>query len=112
MSSSAIAFQSPAKLQTEMATVQTTSHLQQSLQKIVNRVARGAFLTEKEIEVLRALASGIRQNELAGELGLTKGAIAARVKKAMRSLDCETLNQAIAVATKWGYLDGPEQSLH
>ncbi len=87
-------------------------HLQQSFQKIVNRVARGAFLTEKEIEVLRALASGIRQNELAGELGLTKGAIAARVKKAMRSLDCETLNQAIAVATKWGYLDGPEQSLH
>lgn len=86
--------------------------LDRSFQQIVNRVARGAFLTDKEIEVLRALASGVRQTELADELGLTKGAIAARVKKAMHSLDCSTLNHAIAVATKWGYLDGPDQALH
>lgn len=76
--------------------------------EIVNQVARGAFLSRKEMEVLTLLASGLRQTEIANRIGVTVGAVRQRTKKALEALDCRTPEQAVAVAAQWGYLDQPQ----
>lgn len=72
--------------------------------QIVNEVARGFFLSERERAVLRLLATGLRQSDIASELGISISAVRQRTAKAVKALDCRTPEQAIAVATTWGYL--------
>jgi two-component system, NarL family, response regulator len=61
---------------------------------------RAPQLTEREREVLRLLAEGMRNEEIGRRLYISPETVKAHVAKAMRKLDADTRTQAVAEALR------------
>ncbi|TME95809.1 MAG: response regulator transcription factor [Chloroflexi bacterium] len=63
-------------------------------------------LTPREQEVLRLLAGGLDNGEIATHLGIEYGAVRTNVRGALEKLGAHTRAQAVAAAGRAGLLDG------
>jgi two-component system, NarL family, response regulator len=61
-------------------------------------------LTEREVEVLRFVAKGLQNSEVARVLGLTAGTIKVHLQHIFRKLGTEDRTEAVTVAYQRGYL--------
>ncbi len=61
-------------------------------------------LTPAQIDALRLLASGMRQKEIAYELGISQSAVKARLKGSIRKMGAKTAAQAASIASRKGLL--------
>jgi DNA-binding NarL/FixJ family response regulator len=66
-----------------------------------------AELTPRELQVLRSLAEGRSQGEIAGSLVISPKTVGTHVENILRKLDVHSRAQAVAVAYRSGIL-GPE----
>jgi DNA-binding NarL/FixJ family response regulator len=62
--------------------------------------ARATKLTQREREVLRALADGLTNEEIGKELSISPETVRTHVRKAMDKLDADTRTQAVAIALR------------
>jgi two-component system, NarL family, response regulator DevR len=70
----------------------------------------GADLTERELEVLRLLASGVTNKVIAGELFLSVNTIRNYVQSILTKLDAHSKLEAVATAVKQGIIAYPSGS--
>jgi len=61
-------------------------------------------LTRREVEVLQQLASGSRNREIAGRLGITEETVKVHVKHVMEKLDAKDRTAAVAIAIRRGII--------
>jgi two-component system, NarL family, response regulator len=61
-------------------------------------------LTSRELEVLRVMAEGKSNKEIASALGISEGTVKSHVNAIMRKLDASDRTQAVTVALKHGLL--------
>ena len=61
-------------------------------------------LTERELEVLNAVASGKRSKEVAVQLGISERTVKAHLGNIYRKLEVDSRAAAIAVAAQMGIL--------
>lgn len=59
-------------------------------------------LTKAELEALGLIRSGMRQKQIAHEIGITEGAVKLRLRNAKRKLGAQTAAQAAALAREHG----------
>jgi PAS domain S-box-containing protein len=64
-------------------------------------------LTDREMEVLRYLAEGLKNREIAGDLGYSVGMIKVHVERILRKLDVDERKQAAARAIEIGLIPPP-----
>jgi DNA-binding CsgD family transcriptional regulator len=67
--------------------------------------ANPADLTSREVEVLRLVAEGLRNAEVADELVLSRRTVDHHVSAILRKLDVKTRGEAAAAATRLGLLE-------
>jgi DNA-binding CsgD family transcriptional regulator len=70
----------------------------------------GSPVTAREFEVLELVASGLRDDEIAGRLGIAPSTVAALVRSSMERLDARTRVEAVAKLA--GIEDDPESASH
>lgn len=68
------------------------------------RMAPPANLTRAELEALAMLGEGLRQKQIAHELGVTEGAIKQRLRGARTKLNAQTAVHAAALAREYGLI--------
>ncbi|SMX38274.1 LuxR C-terminal-related transcriptional regulator [Octadecabacter ascidiaceicola] len=61
-------------------------------------------LTERETEILRAVARGYKRQEIAGQLGISAGTVGNHITNIYRKLEVGTNMEAVARASKIGVL--------
>ncbi len=61
-------------------------------------------LTERELEVLRLLADGLRHDEIGKELGIGSETVRTHLRKASDRLGAATRTQAVATALRQGLI--------
>jgi DNA-binding NarL/FixJ family response regulator len=61
-------------------------------------------LTERELEVLRLLADGLRHDEIGTRLGIGSETVRTHVRKASDRLGAATRTQAVATALRQGLI--------
>lgn len=61
-------------------------------------------LTEREMDVLKLIANGLRNKEIAAELGLTEGTVKGYIVNILRELDAHDRTKAVSEALKRGLL--------
>jgi len=66
--------------------------------------ASGSALTERELEVLRLLADGLRHEEIGSRLGIGSETVRTHVRKASDRLGASTRTQAVATALRQGLI--------
>jgi NarL family two-component system response regulator YdfI len=66
--------------------------------------ASGAALTDRELEVLRAVAKGKRSKEIARDLGITERTVKAHLASVYNKLGVDSRAAAIAIAAQNGWL--------
>jgi DNA-binding NarL/FixJ family response regulator len=64
-----------------------------------------SMLTQREREVLRLLADGMRNEEIGKNLHIAAETARAHIRNAMRKLDADTRTQAVAVALRLSLID-------
>jgi len=64
------------------------------------------LLTSREVEVLREVAVGTSNREIASHLGLTESTVKSHIKSLMAKLDANDRTHAVVIATKRGILEG------
>ena len=64
-----------------------------------------SMLTQREREVLRLLADGMRNEEIGQTLHIAAETARAHIRNAMRKLDADTRTQAVAVALRLSLID-------
>ena len=64
----------------------------------------GARLTERELDVLRLLAEGLRQEEIGRRLGIGPETVRTHLRKACARLGAATRTQAVAAALRQGLI--------
>jgi DNA-binding NarL/FixJ family response regulator len=64
----------------------------------------GARLTERELDVLRLLAAGLRQEEIGRQLGIGPETVRTHLRKACSRLGAGTRTQAVATALRLGLI--------
>ena len=62
-------------------------------------------LTEREIEVLRALATGLQKKEIAQQLAISLNTVSTHVKNIYSKLDASNVTEALNQARKLGLID-------
>jgi DNA-binding NarL/FixJ family response regulator len=70
-------------------------------QRLTSRMLQVA-LTAREVEVLRLLAKGKRNKEIAGDLGISDETIQGHVKNILAKLSVHDRTEAVAVAIRRG----------
>jgi DNA-binding NarL/FixJ family response regulator len=68
--------------------------------------AVAAKLTKRELEVLRLLADGLEQNEIASRLYISRKTVGTHIENMMRKLGVRSRAQAVALAYREQLLDG------
>jgi DNA-binding NarL/FixJ family response regulator len=63
-------------------------------------------LTERELEVLRRVAGGVSNKEIASALGLTEATVKSHLKSVMTKLGANDRTHAVTIAIKRGFMDG------
>ena len=66
--------------------------------------ARVARLTERELDVLRLLADGLRNEEIGKRLCISAETVRTHLRKAMAKLDADTRAQAVATALRRSFI--------
>ena len=66
--------------------------------------ATDSVLTEREIEVLRRVASGGPNKTVAAQLGITEETVKAHMKSILAKLDAQDRTHAVTIAVKRGIL--------
>ena len=61
-------------------------------------------LSRREVEVLRQVAAGAKNREIAQRLGLTENTVRTYLKRALEKLGCHSRSEAAALAAKKGLL--------
>lgn len=61
-------------------------------------------LTDREIEILRALATGKRGPAVAAELGITEPTLRSHLRRIHHRLEARTTTHAVAIAIRQGSL--------
>jgi DNA-binding CsgD family transcriptional regulator len=64
----------------------------------------GTRLTERELDVLRLLAEGLRQEEIGRRLGIGPETVRTHLRKACARLGAATRTQAVAAALRQGLI--------
>jgi DNA-binding CsgD family transcriptional regulator len=64
-----------------------------------------AALTSRQLDVLRGVARGLTDKEIAGELSLSPRTVEMHVARALAALDCRSRAEAVRKATAIGLLD-------
>ena len=59
-------------------------------------------LSSREIDVVRRVAHGESNKQIAKRLGLTENTVKTYLRRAYRKLDCQTRSAAAAVVARWG----------
>lgn len=67
-------------------------------------VARSKTLSIREVEVLRLVAQGASNQEIADQLNLGRNTVKTYVQRSLLKLECHSRAEAAAVASKWGLL--------
>jgi DNA-binding NarL/FixJ family response regulator len=62
-------------------------------------------LTEREVEVLRAVAAGKSNKLIAAELAIAEGTVKTHMKSILPKLDASDRTHAVMIALKRGILD-------
>lgn len=62
-------------------------------------------LSEREREILSLLASGMRAQGVAAEIGIQPATVYTHVRNVVAKLDVDTRTQAVAIATRYAFLD-------
>ena len=57
-------------------------------------------MTRKELRILRALASGLRNREIAASMFISEGTLKWHLHNVYRKLDCRNRSGAVAMARK------------
>ena len=70
-------------------------------QRLTNRMFQGV-LTTREVEVLRLVAKGKRNKEIAGDLGISDETVQGHVKNILAKLSVQDRTEAVAVAIRRG----------
>jgi two-component system response regulator DevR len=68
------------------------------------RLAASESLSRREVEVLRLVAAGETNRDIARHLGLTDNTVRTYVKRALEKLGCHTRSEAAAIAAKRGLI--------
>ena len=68
-------------------------------------VANGSVLTRRELQVLRLLAGGLAQKEIAAELVISSKTVGAHIQHILGKLEVHSRAQAVAQAYRRGLLD-------
>jgi DNA-binding NarL/FixJ family response regulator len=63
-------------------------------------------LTERELEVLRHVAGGVSNKEIASALGVSEATVKSHLKSVMGKLGANDRTHAVTIAIKRGYMDG------
>lgn len=71
--------------------------------EIAEHATEGA-LSDREIEVLRTVASGAANKSVAAQLGITEETVKAHMKSILAKLDAQDRTHAVAIAVKRGIL--------
>ena len=71
---------------------------------LAGRAPSGAKLTERELDVLRLLAAGLRQEEIGRRLGIGPETVRTHLRKACSRLGAGTRTQAVATALRLGLI--------
>ena len=66
----------------------------------------GDTLTPREADVLRLIAGGNANKEIASQLGLTEETVKSHVKNILPKLGANDRTHAVTIAMKRGFLDG------
>lgn len=61
-------------------------------------------LTKAELEALKMVKDGLLMKEIAGQLGVSEGAVQQRLKNAKMKLNANTSSQAVSMATGYGLI--------
>jgi DNA-binding NarL/FixJ family response regulator len=64
------------------------------------------LLSEREVEVLRRVALGTSNKEIAAELSVSEATIKAHMKNVLAKLSAKDRTHAVTIASKRGFLDG------
>jgi DNA-binding CsgD family transcriptional regulator len=67
-------------------------------------LSRTSPLTERELEVLRLLADGLRHEEIGKRLGIGSETVRTHLRKASDRLGAATRTQAVATALRQGLI--------
>ena len=71
------------------------------------RLARAARLTEREAEVLRALAEGLSNSEIAGRIWVSPETVKTHIKSILGKLEVRDRTQAVVWAYRTGFVSTP-----
>jgi DNA-binding NarL/FixJ family response regulator len=63
-------------------------------------------LTERELEILKRVAGGTSNKEIASEFGLTEATVKSHLKNVMAKLGANDRTHAVLIAIKRGFMDG------
>jgi DNA-binding NarL/FixJ family response regulator len=65
---------------------------------------RNPMITARSLEVLRSLAEGLHDDEIAERLGISTSSVRKHICGAQERLRARTRTQAVAMAARWGFL--------
>ena len=63
-------------------------------------------LTERELEILKMVATGTSNKEIAGALALTEATVKSHMKNVMAKLGANDRTHAVMIAIRRGFMDG------
>lgn len=69
-----------------------------------DELARLRMLSPRERQILDLLANGMRAEGVAREIGISPATVYTHVRNIVAKLDVETRTQAVAIATRYGFL--------
>lgn len=78
--------------------------LGQKLRRLHEAMAPPTNLTEAELEALGMVREGLLLKEIAGQLGVSEGAIKQRLKNAKLKLGARTISQGVSIAVGYGLI--------
>jgi len=77
--------------------------------EVAAELARHALeeeLTERELEILKMVATGTSNKEIAGALALTEATVKSHMKNVMAKLGANDRTHAVMIAIRRGFMDG------
>ena len=110
LQSGASGFLLKATLRTELRDTIRAVHagkrvIAQEIASVITDHLDSAKLSEREVEVLKGVARGNANREIAEQLGLSEDTIKAHMKRILVKLDAKDRTHAVMVAVKRGMLD-------